>query len=104
MSGFFSAVHALALRIPPGKVASYGQLARAAGHPRAARQVGWCMAACPPEIPWHRVLCADGSLPSGTDNALQRALLEAEDVPFLPDGRVDMALARWTMEDLGETL
>ena len=51
-----------------------------------------------------KVYDALAPLPSGTDNALQRALLEAEGVPFLPDGRVDMNSARWTMEELGETL
>ncbi len=95
---FYAEVCALAAHIPPGKAVSYSQLARALGRPRAARQVGFCMARCTPDVPWHRVLCADGSLPSGTDNALQRSLLEAEDVPFLPDGRVDLARCRWRMD------
>ena len=51
-------------RIPYGKTASYGDLARAAGNPRAARAVGGAMAANPLPllIPCHRVICSDGSL------------------------------------------
>ena len=49
---FFASVYALVAQIPPGFVASYGQLARMLGAPRAARQVGWTMRRCPDELPW----------------------------------------------------
>ncbi len=51
-------------RIPKGKVATYGQIARLAKKPKAARAVGVFMRANPfaPEVPCHRVVAADGSL------------------------------------------
>ena len=76
-------------RIPCGRVVSYGQIARALGRPRAARQVGRAMRCCPERLPWHRVVMKDGSVAGGGYAALRRELLENEGVRFLPDGRVD---------------
>ena len=42
--------------IPEGNVATYGQIARLRGFPRAARQVGWAMRCCSDDIPWQRVV------------------------------------------------
>jgi alkylated DNA nucleotide flippase Atl1 len=59
--------------------------------PGAPRFAGTVLAATDePGLPWHRIVRADGSLAKG---ARQRALLEAEDVPFRGD-RVDMSIAR----------
>ncbi len=87
-------------QIPKGKVASYGQIAMLAGNPRGARGVGFALHRNPEPgvIPCHRVVFKDGSLCAGFafgGPEVQRALLAAEGVPFLPDGRVDMARARW---------
>ena len=71
---FFASVYALVAQIPPGFVASYGQLARMLGAPLAARQVGWAMRRCPEELPWHRVVKADGSIAGGGQSELRRAL------------------------------
>jgi alkylated DNA nucleotide flippase Atl1 len=72
--------------IPPGFVRSYGDVS-----PGAPRFAGTVLAATPDgEAPWHRVVRADGSLAKG---ARQRALLEAEGVPFRGE-RVDLARAR----------
>ena len=99
-SSFFDRVYAVVRRIPKGRVVSYGQIARALGCPRAARQVGWAMRACPEELPWQRVVKADGAIAGeGFYADLRRARLEDEGVPFLPDGRVDMARAAWRIED-----
>jgi methylated-DNA-protein-cysteine methyltransferase-like protein len=87
---FFALVYDILARVPAGCVVSYGQLARAAGNPRAARGVGWAMRRCPDRLPWQRVVMADGSVTGGACADMRRALLEAEGVPFLPDGRVDM--------------
>lgn len=95
MSDFSAQVYALVAGIPPGRVASYGQLALLVGKPRAARQVGWAMRHCPNELPWQRVVCSDGRIAGGEFASLRRAMLEAEGVPFLPDGRVDVAACRW---------
>jgi alkylated DNA nucleotide flippase Atl1 len=72
--------------IPPGFVRAYGDV-----WPGAPRHAGAVLSAChDPTVPWHRVVRADGSLAKGER---QRALLEAEGVPFR-GARVDMAVAR----------
>ena len=101
-AGFFQAVYAIVAQIPRGYVVSYGQIARLLGSPRAARQVGWAMRQCPEELPWQRVLMSDGSIAGGGWAELRRALLEEEGVPFLPDGRVDIARCRWLPEHTDE--
>ncbi len=95
MTGFSQQVYALVAQIPPGKVVSYGQIARMMGLPRAARQVGWAMRNCPDPLPWQRVVMTDGRIAGGLYADIRRAVLEAEGVPFLSDGRVNMALCRW---------
>ena len=92
---FFSRVYDVVRRIPSGKCVSYGQIAWMLGAPRAARQVGWAMRACPDEYPWQRVVKADGTVAGGRYAAIRSALLRAEGVPFLPDGRVDLAACAW---------
>jgi O-6-methylguanine DNA methyltransferase len=69
-------------RIPPGRVATYGDVAAAAGAPRAARAVGNIMKGCrTPGIPCHRVVAAAGRLGGyGGNEGLKRALLGAEGV------------------------
>ena len=104
---FYRAVYAAVRRIPAGKVATYGQIAMLAGSPRASRIVGGALHRNPEpgNTPCHRVVFRDGSLAPGFafgGTGAQRALLEAEGVTFLPDGRVDMARHQWTGED--ETL
>jgi methylated-DNA-protein-cysteine methyltransferase-like protein len=80
------AVLARVRAIPPGFVRTYGDVSP--GAPRFAGTV--LHATDEPGLPWHRVVRADGSLAEG---ARQRALLEAEGVPFRAD-RVDMGMAR----------
>ncbi|HEY2436592.1 MAG TPA: MGMT family protein [Solirubrobacteraceae bacterium] len=72
-------------RIPPGSVLSYGVI-----DPEAPRFVGAVLARTDEDVPWHRVVHADGSLPKGER---QRALLLREGVPMRGD-RVDMERAR----------
>jgi alkylated DNA nucleotide flippase Atl1 len=77
---------ALVREIPAGFVRTYGDCS-----PGAPRLTGAVLAAYhEPDLPWHRVVRADGSLAQG---ARQRALLEAEGVPFRGE-RVDMRVAR----------
>jgi len=76
--------------VPEGFVTTYGDLC-----PEAPRLAGSVMAACEdPAVPWHRVVRADGSLAVGER---QRALLDAEGVPFR-DGRVDLTVAWFAIE------
>ena len=100
MKTFFDYVYEVVEKIPQGKVVSYGQIAAYLGRPRAAREVGWAMRYCPNHLPWQRVVMADGSITGGVYADIRRAILESEDVTFLPDGRVDMKLCRWNL--LGE--
>ena len=100
MSGpVFAAFYAVVRRIPVGKVATYGQIARLAGMPRCARTVGYAMAACTdPTVPCHRVVDRLGGTKAAFDTlapGTQRALLEAEGVPFRPDGSVDLDASLW---------
>lgn len=92
---FFQLVYDLVSRIPEGKVASYGQIARMLGRPHAAREVGWAMRCCPDGLPWQRVVMADGSIAGGDFADMRRAMLEAEGVAFLLNGKVDMTVCRW---------
>ncbi|MDR1357982.1 MAG: MGMT family protein [Coriobacteriales bacterium] len=92
---FFKRVYALVAQVPRGRVVSYGQIAALLGNPRAARSVGWALSACPEELPWQRVVKADGSVTGGVWAELRRELLGEEGVDFLPDGRVDMDACRW---------
>lgn len=100
MSGYiFGAFYDITRRLPAGKVATYGQIARLAGMPRCARIVGCAMAACQdPSVPCHRVVDRFGGTKRCFDvyaPGTQRALLEAEGVPFTPDGRVDLTACLW---------
>ena len=69
-------------RIPPGRVATYGDVAALAGRPRAARAVGNIMRGCGrPDVPCHRVIAAGGRLGGyGGSEMLKRSLLVAEGV------------------------
>jgi alkylated DNA nucleotide flippase Atl1 len=72
--------------VPSGHVTTYGDL-----WPGAPRAAGAVLASCQePDLPWQRIVRADGSLPKGDH---QRALLEAEGVPF--NGRRVNMKAAW---------
>src|SRR5271170_400940 len=78
-------------KIPRGKVSTYGDVARAAGYPGAARRVAWTLHRSF-GLPWHRVLGAGGEIKLRGDSAIeQRLRLEHEGVAFR-GRRVDMQL------------
>jgi methylated-DNA-protein-cysteine methyltransferase-like protein len=96
--GSWESIHAAVRRIPSGRVATYGQIARLAG--RDARQVGYALHALPAGsgAPWHRVVNARGaiSLPPGCgDDVTQRLRLEREGVQFDARGRIDLKRFGW---------
>ena len=100
MSGsVFSRFYDIVRQIPPGKVATYGQVARLAGMPRCARTVGYAMAGCAdPSVPCHRVVDRFGGTKACFDTfapGTQRVLLEAEGVTFRLDGTVDLTQCLW---------
>lgn len=93
----FEQVYALVREIPRGTVASYGQIAQWLGWPRGARTVGWALRALhTDDVPWHRVVNAQGRVSLRDDDGLQRALLEAEGVVFDARGRIDLKIFGWT--------
>ena len=80
-------VRALVASIPPGKVATYGDIAAAAGL-SSARIVGWIMRTDSSDLPWHRVIRASGR-PAAHLATRQLELLRAEGV-LANDGRVPL--------------
>jgi len=72
--------------IPEGFVETYGDI-----EPRAPRLVGHVLATAPADVPWHRVVRADGSVSMGRK---QLDRLRKERTPMRGD-RVDLRLARW---------
>lgn len=93
--------HDVIRRIPPGRVATYGQVAAAAGLPGRALHVGYALAALPErsDIPWHRVINARGEISprtgDGSAEKIQRVLLESEGVSFDHRGRIDLERFGW---------
>ncbi|MGH9666336.1 MAG: MGMT family protein [Bryobacteraceae bacterium] len=89
----FDAVRAQVRKIPKGKVATYGEIACAAGFPGASRQVAWALRGADVRgIPWHRVVGAGGRiLLPGESGFEQRLRLQSEGVAF-DNGRVRMKL------------
>lgn len=107
MGEFADKVFAVVRCVPAGKVATYGQVARLIGAPRAARYVGYALRANPEpgtdaaSIPCHRVVFKDGRMASGFafgGEEVQRAMLEAEGVAFDDEGRVRMDEHLWNGE------
>jgi methylated-DNA-protein-cysteine methyltransferase related protein len=86
-------IYAAVMAIPPGRVATYGQVAEAAGLPGRARLVGRALRELPEDsaIPWQRVVGAGGRISprgDGESEYEQRQLLAAEGVAFGQDGRI----------------
>lgn len=101
MTEFQTAVLRVVRLIPPGRVASYGQVAAYIGTPRAARQVGWVMRSLEgtPDFPWWRVLNNAGviTIKGNQFNSaqLQKELLEAEGIDVTDKFELDMARYRF---------
>ena len=83
-TNFFSRVYKLVRSIPPGRVATYGQVASLLGSPRGARVVGWALHLLDGQsIPWQRVINGRGEISTTCEThtkLLQKQLLEAEGV------------------------
>lgn len=96
----FEKIYAVVRHIPRGKVATYGQIALMAGNPHWSQVVGYALHVNPDPttIPCYRVVNRFGevsrSFAFGGENR-QRLLLEQDGVPFLDDGRVDLARSLW---------
>jgi methylated-DNA-protein-cysteine methyltransferase-like protein len=95
----YKAIHGIVLRIPIGKVASYGQVASLAGLPGRARLAGKALGTTinQSKIPWYRVLRSDGRIAfaEGTEqHNLQASLLRQESV-IVNKGKVRMRDFQW---------
>ncbi|MCX6734863.1 MAG: MGMT family protein [Candidatus Peregrinibacteria bacterium] len=97
-TNFNQKVYEIAGKIPAGKVATYGQLAKLAGSPRAARAVGMCMRNNTDRnlVPCHRVVASNGELTGYAFGGLnvKRKLLVEEGVSFNKE-KVDLKVSQW---------
>jgi len=94
---FRVAIYRLIRGVPRGQVVTYGQVAMWLGRPRSARAVGGAMGRCPDDVPWHRVVNAQGGISRRRQVSgmlTQRMRLEQEGVR-LRRGRVPLASYRW---------
>ena len=92
----FDKIRATIRRIPRGQVATYGQVAEAAGFPGCARQVVWALRDSDKHgVPWHRVLAAGGHIRLPGESGLeQRLRLRTEGVAF-KGARVDLVASQF---------
>ena len=96
MTPFERKVLRVVSRIPVGRVITYGDVAKLAGKPGAARAVGNLMRrAGRPGLPYHRVVAAGGALGGYSSLTLKRSLLAAEGVIVTPRRIVGFARVRW---------
>lgn len=111
----FELVYEVVLKIPHGKVSTYGEISRRIDKRLSAAAVGWAMNALGSDktesrynstnVPWHRVINSKGKLSTHHESAtlgddgrpirLQRVLLEREGVRFSPDESVDLSIYLW---------
>ena len=97
----FERVRRVVMKIPRGRVMTYGDVARAAGMPGAARVVGYAMRALGPGVPWQRVLGRRGpstahiTIQDARSKAEQRRLLEKEGVKLDARGAIRLADFGW---------
>src|SRR6266705_2325958 len=98
MTKFSDRVLSVVRRIPPGRVATYGEVAAVAGRPRAARAVGNIMRTCRrQDVPCHRVIAAGGRLGGyGGSEMLKRSLLAAEGVIVSGSRIRELDRIRWS--------
>jgi methylated-DNA-protein-cysteine methyltransferase-like protein len=106
-AAFFARVWEVVRRVPPGRVTTYGRVGEFVSPPEGvpaeayaayrARWVGAAMAASPPDVPWQRVVNAQGKISVGRADlqGRQRSLLEAEGVEFDGRGRIDLEMFGW---------
>lgn len=95
MKPFTKNVIILIQSVPFGYVATYGQIAKEAGHPRGARQVAWILHSMSAkyELPWHRVINAKGEITHKA--SAQREMLEMEGIEFTMHEKVNLQKYQW---------
>jgi methylated-DNA-protein-cysteine methyltransferase-like protein len=108
---FNNRVWEIVRQVPPGKVTSYGQIAKMIPPPGlmpqrrydafGPRWVGSAMAKCPDDVPWQRVINSKGEISTRPGAQEQRRLLEEEGVEFDERGRVDLNRFGWDAAEHG---
>ncbi|MEM7563885.1 MAG: MGMT family protein [Pseudomonadota bacterium] len=108
---FYQQIWELARAVPEGKVATYGQLSKMLPPPDgfsaadynafSPRWAGEAMAACPEDVPWHRIINSQGKISHIKDAEKQRQLLEAEGLKFIND-KIDLKQYQWGNEPRSE--
>jgi methylated-DNA-protein-cysteine methyltransferase-like protein len=103
---YYAQVWDLVRQIPFGKVATYGQIALMLPPPMGVefetykafspRWVGGAMAACPDDVPWQRVINAQGKISERPGAQTQKELLLEEGVVFNEKGRIDLKKYGWS--------
>lgn len=97
---FFEDVYEVVKKIPEGKVATYGQIARMLGVPRRSKIVGWALHKNPyfGQVPCHRVVNRNGEISSGFvfgGKFQQKKLLEQEGIIFDESGKINLNKYLW---------
>ena len=97
----FDLIYAAIRQIPPGRIASYGQISKIVGR-CSAQMIGFALAALRntpgvPEVPWYRVVNSAGrvALTGDMGSSMQRSLLEQEGVEFNEEGVIDFHRFGW---------
>lgn len=103
MTEFSAKVIALIRKVPAGKIATYGQIAKLAGKPQGARGVAWILNSSSKahKLPWQRILNSSGKISFPVDSAeyrKQRKLLENEGIVFGDKGQIDLKKFQWKKE------
>jgi len=106
---YYQQVWDLVRRIPSGRVATYGQIAKMLPPPMGVeieayaafgpRWVGGAMAACPDDVPWQRVINSKGEISERAGAERQRLLLEQEGVQFDAKNRIDLKKYGWNDQE-----
>src|SRR5690625_2120766 len=101
MTPFTEKVIAILKKVPHGKVATYGQIARLAGNRRAARQIARILYSMSKnhQLPWHRIINAQGKIVSPKVES-QINLLLAEGIAVNENNRVDLKIHQWQPDDI----
>lgn len=107
---FSQQVYHVLAAVPAGRLVTYGQIAERIPAPPGmdplafkrirARWVGYVLAGCPDDVPWHRVVNSQGKVSSrhGHGPHVQPVLLEEEGVHASPDGTYNLASYGWNLE------
>lgn len=101
MKPFTKEVIRLIQSIPFSYVATYGQIAKAAGSPRGARQVSWILHSMSAtyQLPWHRVINAKGEISAQHKLEEQRDMLEMEGIEVTSTNKINLTKYQWLFEE-----